>query len=80
MKTAISIPDLIFKEAENFAHKQGISRSELYTKAINEYLQGREEKNITESLNNIYENNPAAIDKQIYSMQYSTLRDDDEKW
>jgi metal-responsive CopG/Arc/MetJ family transcriptional regulator len=80
MKTAISIPDLIFKQAEHLAHKQGISRSELYTKAINEYIKEREEKNITESLNCIYENNPAIINKGIYSIQYSTLKDDDEKW
>jgi hypothetical protein len=34
MKTAISIPDAIFEQAEELAQKQGLSRSELYTKAI----------------------------------------------
>ncbi|EIJ36932.1 hypothetical protein Thini_4454 [Thiothrix nivea DSM 5205] len=37
MKTAISIPDPVFQAAELFARHFGISRSELYTKAVEEY-------------------------------------------
>ena len=45
MKTAISIPDEIFELATRRAKKLGISRSELITRALSEYLreqQGRE--------------------------------------
>lgn len=38
MKTAISLPDSIFKEAESLTKKLGVSRSELYTKALKAYL------------------------------------------
>ena len=38
MKTAISIPDAVFEEAERLARSRGLSRSELYTRAILEYL------------------------------------------
>lgn len=35
MKTAISLPDSVFEEAEALAQKLGLSRSELYTNAGN---------------------------------------------
>jgi len=38
MKTAISIPNETFDAAENFTSSIGMSRSELYTKAILECL------------------------------------------
>jgi metal-responsive CopG/Arc/MetJ family transcriptional regulator len=38
MKTAISLPDLGFEEAELLAKQLGMSRSELYTKALKAYL------------------------------------------
>lgn len=34
MKTAISLPDSVFEEAEALAQQLGLSRSELYTKAL----------------------------------------------
>lgn len=39
MKTAISIPNLIFEEAEEAAKELRMSRSELYTKALREFGQ-----------------------------------------
>ena len=38
MKTAISIPDNIFESADDLAKRLGLSRSELYVKAIVQYL------------------------------------------
>ncbi len=80
MKTAISIPDPIFEQAEHFAHKQGMSRSEFYTKAIAEYIKERDEENITENLNRIYENTPSSVEKEINSIQYYSLNNNQEKW
>jgi hypothetical protein len=34
MKTAISIPDPLFAAAEQFAHDNGLSRSELFARAV----------------------------------------------
>jgi metal-responsive CopG/Arc/MetJ family transcriptional regulator len=39
MKTAISIPDLLFDEAEKLAQRLGMSRSELYAKALAAYIE-----------------------------------------
>jgi metal-responsive CopG/Arc/MetJ family transcriptional regulator len=38
MKTAISLPDRIFREAERQARRMGKSRSEFYAQAVSEYL------------------------------------------
>lgn len=75
MKTAISIPDPIFQAAELFAHHFGISRSELYAKALEEYLASRRFINITETLNKIYgdEHESAALDDELYAMQIKSI-------
>jgi len=38
MKTAISIPDPLFDAAEDVADRLGVSRSQLYAKALAEYV------------------------------------------
>ena len=42
MKTAISIPDDLFEEADRLARSLGKSRSELYREALAEYLGRRD--------------------------------------
>ena len=54
MKTAISIPDRIYFEAETTAQNLGISRSALYLNALTEYLKKNNRKNITKKLNEVY--------------------------
>jgi metal-responsive CopG/Arc/MetJ family transcriptional regulator len=51
MKTAISLPDSIFDEAEALAQRLGWSRSELYTKALQAYLQKYNRKQTLEAAN-----------------------------
>ena len=57
MKTAISLPDKIFFEAEKTAEFLGISRSALYLNALTDYLKKNNRKNITQKLNEVYGNN-----------------------
>ena len=38
MKTAISVPDPLFRQAEREAKRLGVSRSELFTRALRDYL------------------------------------------
>ena len=54
MKTAISLPDKIYFEAEETARNLGISRSALYLNALTEYLKRNNRKNITRKLNEVY--------------------------
>ena len=54
MKTAISLPDTVFFEAEKTAQSMGISRSALYLNALKEYLKKNSRKYITKKLNEVY--------------------------
>lgn len=54
MKTAISIPDAVFKVAERLAKRLGVSRSELYVRAISSYVEEHKGQKVTELLNEIY--------------------------
>jgi hypothetical protein len=38
MKTAISVPDSVFQEAERYARRSRKSRSQLFSEAVSEYL------------------------------------------
>jgi len=51
MKTAVSIPDAVFKDAERFAKRTKKSRSQLYAQAVAEYIARREPEAITSAMN-----------------------------
>lgn len=50
MKTAISIPDDLFAQADNLARRLNQSRSELYSRAVREYVSRHSPDDVTESL------------------------------
>jgi predicted transcriptional regulator len=53
MKTAISLPDAVFRDAERLAKRLRKSRSELYKEAVAEYVARHEPEAITEALNRL---------------------------
>jgi metal-responsive CopG/Arc/MetJ family transcriptional regulator len=50
VRTAISIPDELFADAEAFAQRSGKSRSELYRAALAEYLLRRDPQAVTSAM------------------------------
>ena len=78
MKTAISIPDSLFKHAEDTARKLGISRSRLFSIAIKEFLRFHSDVNVTESLDKIYEHESSSMDEKIQEMQAHSIAK--EEW
>ncbi len=72
MKTAISIPDPVFQAAEGLAQRLGISRSQLYSKAILEFTASHKNDNITQKLNSIY-SNEKEFDEELHTMQLKSL-------
>jgi metal-responsive CopG/Arc/MetJ family transcriptional regulator len=62
MKTAISIPDNVFQSAEHLAYKMKKSRSEIYSRAVREYVARYSEDGVTDALDAVYEK-PAASDE-----------------
>jgi metal-responsive CopG/Arc/MetJ family transcriptional regulator len=55
MKTAISIPDEIFKEIEKFAKEHNYSRSEVFAVAAREFIEKLKSRQLLELLNKVYE-------------------------
>ncbi|MDA3937012.1 MAG: ribbon-helix-helix protein, CopG family [Actinomycetota bacterium] len=51
MKTAISIPDEVFAEADELARKLNQSRSQLYSRAVREYVARHSDDGVTSALN-----------------------------
>lgn len=54
MKTAISIPDTEFEAAERLAKRLRVSRSQLYRRAITDFVARHAETRVTEKLNEVY--------------------------
>ncbi|HEY3770070.1 MAG TPA: hypothetical protein VGN44_15460 [Candidatus Angelobacter sp.] len=80
MKTAISLPDQLFRLAETAARKLRMSRSELYATALKEFLERRQTSKITEKLNAIYSEEPAQLDPAFASTQIKSLKLEHERW
>lgn len=73
MKTAISLPDSVFEEAEALARQLGLSRSELYTKALKAYLRKYNRNQILNKLNQIYSKESSELDPVLAKMQFMSL-------
>ena len=71
MKTAISIPDSVYEQAERYARRKGISRSELYRRALQLYLE--REETIIEQLNEVYDKEDSTLDPLLEELQARTL-------
>lgn len=50
MKTAVSVPDQLFNQAEKLARRTGKSRSQIYQEALAEYLLRRDLGAVTEAM------------------------------
>jgi len=68
MKTAVSLPDDLFKEVDLLARSLGLARSQLYALALSEYLARHQEEAITERINQIY-GERAPVEKNEVSLQ-----------
>jgi metal-responsive CopG/Arc/MetJ family transcriptional regulator len=54
VKTAISLDEALFREAEDWAGKLGVSRSQLFARAVEEYVRRRENEELLRRLNEAY--------------------------
>lgn len=77
MKTAISLPDPLFLAAEELARGLGVSRSELYARALEAFLRHHRKAAITQRLNEVYKDQPAELDPVIAAIQSASLSRDD---
>lgn len=74
MKTAISIPDEIFKEVKKVAEEHRCARSEVFVLALQDYLEKLKSQKILSALNEAYS------DIKIESGEEKTLRERSKKY
>lgn len=77
MKTAISIPDDLFAEAEGVADRLGLSRSEMFARAVRAFVRRNRHQGVTERLNRVYPAEGSELDPAIASMQDASLPRED---
>ena len=78
MKTAVSLPDELFREGEQTARHLRMSRSQLYATALREFLERRQGNSVTERLNEVYSRTSSEVDEGLYRAQLATL--EPEEW
>jgi metal-responsive CopG/Arc/MetJ family transcriptional regulator len=77
VKTAISLPDPIFNAGETLAKQLGISRSELYAKALQAYLRRYNRTQILTQLDRVYSDESSEVDRVLTQLQFMTLPRED---
>lgn len=78
MKTAISIPDKVFRSADAMAKRLGVSRSQLYTTAVAEFLSKYQGRQMTARLNALYEQEDSSLSPNLILLQTKSLTH--EEW
>lgn len=78
MKTAISLPDDVFEAADELAQTLGVSRSQLYTRALANYLAQHRQSDVTERLNAVYSQIVAEVDPLLHQLQILSIAT--EEW
>lgn len=73
MKTAISIPDNVFSLAEQFARQHKMTRSSLFTAAVDEYIHHHREEGVTQKLDAIYGKEDSSLDPVVALIQSRSL-------
>jgi metal-responsive CopG/Arc/MetJ family transcriptional regulator len=77
MKTAVSIPDPIFHAAESLAKRLGMSRSELFSRALEAYLEVHKHDSVREALDAIYSQESSSLDETLAHLQWASLPKED---
>ncbi|OIO01097.1 hypothetical protein COY52_06980 [Candidatus Desantisbacteria bacterium CG_4_10_14_0_8_um_filter_48_22] len=65
VKTAISIKEDLLEEMDSIARKRRMPRSNLFEKAIEDFLERQKNKQIVNQLNAVYSTPPTAKEKKL---------------
>jgi len=79
MRTAISIPDPLFRSADRLARKLKLSRSGLYAAAVERFLQDHDDAAITSRINEVLAHQPSALAPELQSIQSRSVARDSWK-
>lgn len=73
MKTAVAVPDAIFRAAERHAHRAKKSRSQLYAEALAEYLARHAPDEVTEAMNRVADEFETRTDAFVTAAAHQTF-------
>jgi metal-responsive CopG/Arc/MetJ family transcriptional regulator len=74
MKTAISLPDALYAQADKYAQDNGLSRSSLVAVALREYLGQHKHLNLTEQLNEAIDAQGQPTDETVLAYNRRKMR------
>lgn len=77
VKTAVSIPDPLFQAADRIARRRGLSRSQLYARALERLVDAESSDEVTARLDEVYATEDSGLDKDLERAQ---LRAVSETW
>lgn len=82
MKTAISLPDELFAKAESTARRLGLARSQLFARAVEEFIREHDPQMVTDAIDNVIGDADGGMDPVIVKMQSISVASDqpDEAW
>jgi len=64
MKTAISIQESLFRETKVLANKLHVSRSELFARAMRDFIRKQQNRQLLQQLNMAYDDTPNAEERK----------------
>jgi metal-responsive CopG/Arc/MetJ family transcriptional regulator len=73
MKTAVSLPDALFRSADDFARRKKLSRSRLYATALREYFHNHKLDHVREKLDEVYGKEASRLDPGLRRLQVKSL-------
>lgn len=79
MKTAISIPDALYEDAERYASTRGWTRSRLYAEAVHAFLAHERRLGVREQLDAVYgrDASASALDPALAHAQHVAVTRDE---
>ena len=77
MKVAISVPDRVFEEAEQVSKRLRVSRSRMYSQALEDFVRKHRGESVRDSLDAVYGKESPGLDPVLTDLQARALR---EKW
>ena len=82
MKTAVSLPDHLFRRADEVAGELQIPRSRLFAMALEQFLDTYRQQDVTERLNAVYRDLPPRQAQSVMEAGLESLRNltRDDSW
>ena len=74
VKTAISIQESLFKDVDVLAHKMHMSRSQLFARAVRDFIQKQQNRQLLQQLNAAYNDAPDSEERKWQGRARSRYR------